>query len=151
MKKVLTFLKSQQLLTIASHNKSDLWVANVYYAIDEKGKIYFISPVDTRHSAMILKNSKIAFSIAWYDRKNHKKRKSIQGLGVCQPAKNLIDIAKGIKVMYQNFPDLRDILTVKWIMNNAWGTKVWGLKPTYMKYWDDELYGDQESKEFKIK
>ena len=150
MEQALNFLKNQKLLTLATHSEKDIWIANVYFVIDEKGLIYFISPQDTRHSLMILKNPNIAFSAAWFDRDNHQNRKSIQGLGNCHEAKSLKEITTGIKLLYQNFPDLRDILTIKWIMNNAWGTKVWIIRPSYMKYWDDEIYGEEESEEFNI-
>ena len=139
------------MMTIASRDEKDIWVANVYIGIDEKATIYFISPKNTKHSKMILKNPNIAVSVAWFDSKNHKNRKAVQGLGVCRPAENPAEIATGIKLLYKNFPDLRDILTVKWITTNIWGSKIWVLKPTYMKYWDDEIYGDNESEEFTIK
>jgi len=150
MLKPLKFLKSQKLMTLATHSNKEVWIANVYFGVDEKSAIYFISPKDTKHSKMIQKNSKVAFSISWFDQKNHRNRKAIQGLGVCSTAKNPKEIATGIKLLYKKFPDLRDILTVKWILTNAWGTKIWVLKPTYMKYWDDEVYGEDEFKEFKF-
>ena len=138
-------------MVIASSGEKDVWVANVYFGADEKPTIYFISSKKTKHSKMILKNQNVAFSIAWFDTKNHKNRKAIQGLGVCRPAKNPTEIATGVKLLYKKFPDLRDILTIKWIMTNTWGSKIWVLKPTYMKYWDDEIYGENESKEFLFK
>lgn len=151
MKKPVKFIKSQKMMTIASRDEKDIWIANVYIGIDENATIYFISPQNTKHSQMILKNPNIAFSIAWFDSKNHKNRKGVQGLGVCCPAKNSTEIAVGIKLLYKNFPDLRDTLTVKWVTTNIWGSKIWVLKPTYMKYWDDEIYGDDESEEFTLK
>ncbi len=138
-------------MVIACHDEDDVWVANVYFGADDKQNIYFVSPENNRHSKMILKNPNIAFSIAWFDPGNHKSRKAIQGLGVCRPTKNPTEIATGIKLLYNKFPDLRDIHTVKWIMTNVWGAKVWVLKPSYMKYWDDEVYGENESEEFTFK
>lgn len=151
MEKVIRFIKSQQLMTLASRDAKDIWIANVYIGVDGKGAIYFISPKDAKHSKMILENPNVAFSVSWFDPKNHKNRKAIQGQGLCRLAKMPTEMITGLKIMYKNFPDLRDMLTVKWIKENAWGTKVWVLKPTYMKYWDDEVYGDDESKEFIIK
>ena len=99
---------------------------------------------------MILKNPKIAFSIAWFDPKNNKNRKGVQGLGICKQA-NITETIVGIKLLYKKFPDLHDILTLEWIKTNAWNTKVWTIKPNYIKYFDDEIYGDDESEEFKFK
>ncbi len=137
-------------MVIASHDERNVWVANVYFGIDEKATAYFISPKNTKHSKMILKNPKIAFSVAWFDQNNHRNRKAVQGTGISRPARNLKEIATGIKLLYKKFPDLRDILTVKWIMTNAWGSKIWVIKPNYIKYWDDELYGDKETEEFTL-
>ncbi len=147
MEKLLNFIQTQKLVTIAAHNDKDIWVANVYFSSDEKGKIYFVSSTDSKHGQMILKNPNIAFSTSWFDPKNNKNRKGVQGLGVCQPA-NLLETAEGIKLMYKNFPDLHDILTIEWIATNAWNTKVWVIQPSYVKYFDDEIYGDDESEEF---
>lgn len=149
--KLLKFIKSQKLMVIASSNGEDVWVANVYYGIDDKVMIYFISPEDNRHSKMILKNPKIAFSIAWFDANNHKNRKAIQGVGICRPAENEEEIKIGVRLHNQNFPEFKERITVDWIHNNEWGSKVWVLKPTYIKYWDDELYGDDETEEFNFK
>ena len=127
-----------------------LWIANVYIGADEKGNIYFISSKEAKHSRMILKNPKVAFSMSWFKEGNHQNRKGIQGLGECRIAKDQTEIAEGIKVLYKNFPDLSSILNLKWILNNIYGSKIWVLKPNYVKYWDDELYGEDESKEFKF-
>lgn len=107
-----------------------------------------MSPKDTRHSQHILKDPHVAFSTTWVDSLNCKNRKAIQGLGVCHPAKNHTDVAKGIKLLYEKFPDLRDTLTIRWVMENVWGSKIWVLTPTYIKHWNDERYGDEESGEF---
>jgi len=138
-------------MVIASSSDKDVWVANVYIGVDEKGLIYFISPQDNKHSKMILKNPKVAFSIAWFDPKNHKNRKAVQGLGTCRPVEKEKEIAAGVMLHNQNFPEFKERITIKWIYNNKWGAKVWILKPNYMKYWDDEIYGSNESEEFNLK
>lgn len=149
--KSLKFIQSQKLMAIASHNTKEVWVANVYFSVDENGNIYFISSNDAKHSQMILKNSNVAFSIAWFDSTNSKNRKGIQGIGACKVAESLGEITVGVKLLYENFPDLRDILTVDWILSNAWSSRLWVLKPSYLKYWDDEVYGDDESEEIYLK
>src|SRR3989338_6057161 len=151
MQKLLTFIKNQKLLVLASHQEKDIWVANLYFGTDEKANIYFISPKDNKHSQLILKNPEVAFSIAWFDPTNHKNRKGIQGLGVCRPAEKEEEIITGVKLHNQNFPEFKEKITVEWIHTNEWNSKVWVLKPSYMKYWDDEIYGDDESEKFTLK
>ncbi len=148
MEDLLNFLKSQKLLVIASHNSTEIWVANVYYGIDDNFKIYFISPEDTKHSALIIKDSKIAFSVAWFNPNNHKDRKGIQGLGICRQANNEEEIIKGVQLHNQNFPEFKEGITVEWVHNNEWRSRVWVIEPTYVKYWNDGVYKDDESEEF---
>lgn len=150
MQKAFEFIKSQKLMVLACHDSHEIWVANVYYGVDEQGIIYFISPDKSKHSQMILKNPHVAFSIAWFDQNNHKNRKAIQGLGECRLAQNEQEIATGVSLHNQNIPEFKDQITVDWIKNNEWGSKVWLVKPTYIKYWDDELYGDKETQEFNL-
>ena len=136
-------------MVIASRDEKDVWVTNVYFGVDDKANIYFISPDNNRHSQMILNNPNVAFSIAWYDENNHTNRKAVQGLGVCHPAKNEKEIITGVKLHNKNFPVFKERITVNWIHNNEYGSKIWVLTPNYMKYWDDELFGDKESVEIK--
>jgi hypothetical protein len=99
---------------------------------------------------MKLKNPNVAFSIAWFDPNNHKNRKAVQGLGICHLAENEEEIKTGVKLHNQNFQEFKETITLEWIHSNKWGSKVWVLKPTYIKYWDDEIYGDNESEEFTL-
>jgi uncharacterized protein YhbP (UPF0306 family) len=148
MEKAQAFIKTQKLMVIASYCDTDVWVANVYIVVDGGGKIYFVSSENTKHSKMILKNPNVSFSISWFDPGNHKNRKAIQGLGVCKPAENDDGIKIGVDLHNQNFPEFKKRITVDWVIKNDTGSKVWVLKPRYMKYWDDELYGIDGTKEF---
>ncbi len=144
----LTFIKGQKLVIIASHDDAGSWVANVYYGVDDQGTLYFISREGARHSQMFLKDPRTAFSIAWFDPSNHKNRKAIQGVGTCRLAKDEEEIAIGVQLHNINFPEFKERITIDWVHSNEWGSKVWVLTPTYLKYWDDELYGEDESREF---
>jgi len=148
MKNLLNFLKSQKLLVIGCKSEGDLWVANVYYGADDRGCLYFISSVTTRHSRLILNNPKVAFSIAWFDPGSYKNRKAVQGSGFCRPAESEKEIEVGVGLHNKNFPEFSERITVEWIGDNERGSTVWVLKPQYIKHWDDELYGEDGTKEF---
>lgn len=150
MNNLLDFLKSQGLLVIASHDSGDIWIANVYYGIDDDFKIYFVSPEDAKHSQQILKNPKVAFSVAWFDPSNHKNRKAVQGLGICRPAKNDGEIEIGVQLHNRNFPEFKERITIDWVHTNEFKSRVWVIDPTYIKHWNDELYGEGEIKEFRL-
>lgn len=148
-KELLEFLKSQRLMTIASA-EGGIWIANVYYGIDEDSKIYFISPLDVKHSKQILADPKIAFSVAWYNPQDYADRKAVQGLGVCRLAKNILEISKGVMLHNHNFPAFAKRITLEWIRTNAWKSRVWVLEPKYIKFWNDELYKEKEFEEFTL-
>ena len=138
---LLKFLKSQKLIIIASQGDTDIGISNIYYGIDEDFKIYFISPKDTEHSKHILKNSKITFSIAWYNPENHKDRKAIQAKGNCIIATLENDKFKGVKLHNLNFPEFKERITEEWILDDSIDAEVWVIEPTSMKFWNDELFG----------
>ncbi len=150
MEKLLEFLKSQKLLVLATNGSDGVWAANVYYGIDSDFKIYFVSRKSAKHSSHILQNPNVAFSICWFDSSNHKNRKAVQGLGVCRLAETEEEIAKGVQLHNANFPEFAEKITVEWIRTNDYESCVWVLNPSYMKYWNDELYGEDGSKEFKF-
>lgn len=150
MQAALDFLNNQKLMAIACTDENGPWVANVYYGIDDRGAIYFISRQKNRHSEAIVKDPCVAFTVAWFDPADHKNRKAVQGLGVCRIADNEDEIRAGIVLHNQNFPEFKERITVEWIHANEYGSCVWVLEPTYMKCWDDALYGEDESREFFI-
>lgn len=142
-----TFLDSQRLLVIASFDKEP-WITNVFYGADENGKLYFVSNEKTRHSQHILNNPNIVFSIAWFNENDHMDRKAIQGKGTCTVATKQEEIEKGIRLHNTNFPQFAKSITVNYIMSEENTVRVWIVTPTYIKHWDDKLYGIDGTKEF---
>ncbi len=143
---LLSFLQSQKLLTISSYD-TEPWICNVYYGIDDAMNFYFVSSTDTMHSSQILKDPRVAFSTVWYNSENYADRKSVQGKGICKIAEGG-NIVTGIRLHNANFPAFKGRLTVDYITSDENNSKIWVIKPSYMKFWNDELYGDDESEEF---
>jgi uncharacterized protein YhbP (UPF0306 family) len=150
MEQLLNWLKTQRLIVIASQDGGELWITNVYFGVDDEFKLYFISPESTKHSQQILNNPNIAFSVTWYDPANHKNRKAVQGQGVCRIATNDAEIAMGVQLHNQNFPEFTSRITVDWVNTNEYKSHVWVIEPSYIKHWNDEVYGDDESEEFNM-
>jgi uncharacterized protein YhbP (UPF0306 family) len=148
-KELLDFLKSQRIMTIASA-EGGLWLATVYYGIAEDERMFFVSPKQARHSQQILQNPNIAFAVAWYDMESPGNRKAVQGLGACVMAKDERDIRMGVQLHNHNFPQFAHELTPEYVLHNTEGTSVWMIAPTYIKFWNDELYGTQQTQEFTL-
>lgn len=143
--KLLSFLKDQKLIVVATQGDQP-WVANIFYGIDDDFKIYFISSKETVHSEHILKNNNIAFSVAWFNPEDHTDRKGVQGRGICRVAKDNEEIKKGVQLHNERFPEFKSCITFKWA--KMIGYRVWVIEPSYIKYWDDKLYGGDETEEF---
>jgi len=147
--KLLDFLKSQKLLIIATYNETP-WVCNVYYSINDNFDIFFVSPPDTNHSKHIDKNPDVAFSISWYNEKDLTDRKAVQGKGKCE----ILNDENKIKELLENhnkfYPLWKEIITYENMKNNTIQSKPYLIKPTYMKFWNDELYGSEGTEEFKF-
>ena len=147
--KLLEFLKSKKLLVIASHSDKT-WISNVFYGIDDNFRIYFVSPKSAEHSQQISRNPDIAFSVVWYNEKNHGDRKGVQGKGTCRLARDDEEIRKGVELHNKNFPEFAGRITFDWIKNNEFNSRIWVIEPKSIKYWDDQLYGDDETEEFEF-
>ena len=145
---IYDFLQSQRLLVIASMSWEDIRTTNVFYWISHDYKLYFISSEATKHSQQMLENKQIAFSIAWYNEKNHKDRKAVQWKGVCRVASSEEEIIEWVRLHNLHYPEFAWRIDVDRVKNNEHKTHVWVVEPTYMKFWNDELYWENWTKEF---
>jgi len=147
MNNLLSFLQSQKLISIAPKS-NEPWIANAFYGVDNDCVFYFVSSTQTKHSQQILENGDVAFNVAWYNPNNHTDRKAIQGIGRCTMANKHEEIAIGVQLHNDRFPEFAERITIDWIEDPGNESKIWTLQPSYIKYWDDTLYKNGESKEF---
>ena len=146
---LLQFLKTQRCLVIASYD-GELWISNVFFGVDDNFCIYFVSGTNERHSQQIQKNPEIAFSTVWYNEQDHTDRKGIQGTGTCALAEAREDIETGTALHNQNFPQFAEKIGPTYIQAEENDAAVWVITPHYIKYWDDELFGNKATEEFRF-
>ena len=142
-------MKNQKVLTIATHDK-DPWICNVYFSVDNHFNFFFISPPNTKHSFDIAKNPKVAFTTAWYDPKNLGDRKAIQGIGECTLITTSATVIKFLKNHYKYYPLWKEVITHKKMRDNVIQSRPYVIKPTYIKFWNDEIYGEEGVREWSI-
>jgi uncharacterized protein YhbP (UPF0306 family) len=143
------FLQSQKLLTLAT-SAEDPWVSTMYYGADDLGALYFISSTKAEHSEHIIQNPSVAFSVAWFNPANHADRKAVQGRGMCTIANIDEQIATGVRLHNANFPEFSNRITVEYVKDTTNPAAVWLIEPVYIKFWNDELYGLNGTKEFDL-
>ena len=147
MNDLFVFLESQKLITL-SPKSSEPWIANAFYGVTLDCTFYFVSSTETKHSQQILQDGTVAFNIAWYNPNNHTDRKAVQGVGTCMIASTQEEIELGVSLHNSRFPEFAKRITKEWIEDDANSGKIWILKPSFIKFWNDELYKDDENKEF---
>lgn len=145
---LISFLQSQRVLAIATQADGELWIANVFMGADNDGRIYFVSNEETKHSTHILENPNVAFSTVWFKEGDHLDRRGVQGVGTCRIATLDKEITEGVRLHNENYPEFVEQITVDWIKRDENKSHVWVIKPTFIKYWDDKLYGQDGTEEF---
>ena len=100
------------------------------------------------YGQLLLEHGELAFATAWHDEDNHKNRKGIQGVGKAVATTDEYEIALGVQLHNQNYPEFADRISEAYINDTANHTQVWVITPTYIKFWNDELYGEDEAEEF---
>lgn len=143
------FFGKQHLLTLATVDASGKqpWLANMYFVADEELNLYFVSAKETNHSLHIAENDKVAFTTAWYDPDNLGDRKAIQGKGKCELMKNWGEIAKVLKLFHAKYPDWKEVINLQTIKEKLIESRPYKITPSYIKYWDDELLGEEGTEE----
>lgn len=150
-KELIKFIKSQKLLILATVDKKGKpWTSNVYYSADKNLDLFFVSPPDTNHSRHVADNPQISFSIAWYDEKDLANRKAIQGVGVCKRVKSANEVMRLLRNHYKYYPLWKSVITYKSMREKLIESRPYAIKPKYMKFWNDELYGDEGTEEFRF-
>lgn len=144
MDNIKKFLANQKVLTIATAKDNQPWTSNVYFAYDDELNFYWVSSLDRRHSIEIKENEKVAFNTVWHNPDDLGDRKAIQGTGTAKLVTNWVDVAKMLIHMSKRYPDWGDALDSKAMRAKIGSSRLYIIKPDFIKYWDDELYGEDE-------
>lgn len=149
-KKELTdFIKNRKLLVLSTvDEKGNPWTSNVYYSADNNLDLFFVSSPDTNHSRHIKNKSQVSFSVPWYDENDLANRKAVQGIGLCKRLTNAAEIVRFLKNHYIYYPLWKSVITYKAMRDKLIESRPYIIKPTYMKFWNDELYGEEGTREF---
>lgn len=148
---LLNFLQSQKLLVISTiGDEGKPWIANVYFSCTENFELVFFSSPKTKHSQNIKLNPNVAFSTVWFDQNNLGNRKGVQGAGECTLIEDLEVTEKYLGNHYKFFPSWKDSINIEKMKTNHIESRLYLVKPNYMKFWNDEEFGNEGTKEYKF-
>ena len=148
---LLKFLKEQRVFALGTSDKDGVsWISNAFYSINGKGQIFFISDPKAKHSINIEQQKNVSFNMCWVDPKDMWHRKAIQGSGTCEQLSNPLTIGKCIVNHFKFFPTWKEWMSKKDMVEKLLETRPYLITPIYVKFWNDELYGEDGTREFKL-
>ncbi|HDH31169.1 MAG TPA: hypothetical protein ENH26_00090 [Candidatus Wolfebacteria bacterium] len=146
---LLNYLKSQKLMSLATYG-DEIAACVVYYAVDDDFNFYFISPQDTQHCINIAKNKNIACSIADSHQKVSDKKIGAQIQGEASEITGKDKIIAVLKMWHQMNPGVESLISFDKIKNKIIESRVYKIKPFRIKFFNEELYGDEEDEVFEF-
>ncbi|NQU88640.1 MAG: pyridoxamine 5'-phosphate oxidase family protein [Mariniphaga sp.] len=126
-KKIVDFINSHHVLTLATSNQNIPWCANCFYVfLEEENILVFTSDDKTKHINDVRLNANVAGSIV-LETKTVGKIQGIQFLGIMEKPEAIL-AKKSKKAYLKRFPYAA-------LMN----TSLWVLKLNYIKMTDNRL------------
>lgn len=152
---LLTFLRDHQLMAISTFY-NEPWIANVYYAVDDQLDFYFVSTPGRTHSQQILKQPQVACAI--YDSTLTPKfadtfsKKGVQLSGTAELLKKPEEIKYGLEI-WEKVLKITDstYFSVEKILSGKIAENVWKVTVEKIKFFNDELFDEENVPLFTLK
>lgn len=138
---VLKFLAENKLMAVATYGDFP-WIATVYYTFDKNLNLYFLSNPATLHAQQILKNPKVAVSIANSSQDINKPKRGLQLSGIAQQISGLEKIKYALDLWKTNLKVVNPKLTYKAVTG-----RMFKITPKRIKLFDQELFKVEDGKE----
>lgn len=139
---LLSYLKNQKLMSLATYTDKS-WICTVYYAVDDAFNLYFITEPTTKHATDISSNNIIACSITDSHQKVTDKKEGAQIEGICSQLSDEEKIKEALTLWNQANPGFEQIINWESIQHGKIKGRVYLLKPTSIKYFNESIYGPE--------
>ena len=148
--KLLRYLKSHDLMVIATQGDRPT-AAAVYYGIDDDFNFYIIPPPATEHGKNILNNHKIACAIVdtHQPQFNTQYKIGVQVHGTAQQITEVKEMEKALQIWSKGRKDMVNTF-MEHITRNSWTSRPFIIKPSEIKWFNEELYGEEGIEVFKF-
>lgn len=144
---LLTYLKSQKLTTLATCGDRP-WVATVYYVIDNDLNLYLLTSPKTEHGQNIAQNDQVACNIFDSHQQVTDKKVGIQIQGTASVVNAVQKIKWLLKMWHEINPGKEGILNYQNMKDKVIDAKVYKVTPSRIKFFNEELYPEEEFKVF---
>ena len=149
LKPIFEFLHKNRLMALSTYNKSP-WICTVYYAVDRDFNLYFVSSPNSKHCKDIEKNNKVACAVFDSHTKNSDNKAGVQFVGTASEVKGWDRTKVILKMWHRAAPGAEDIVNVKNMKDKVISSRVYRIKPKKIQFFNDKLYGDEETKMFEF-
>jgi uncharacterized protein YhbP (UPF0306 family) len=139
---LLEFLNSQHLMVLATSSDKP-WSAIVYYAVDKQFNFYFLSEPTTEHCKIIAKNPFVACSVYNSSQKVTDKKIGVQLSGKAEKVQGIKTLKLAVTMWNKLNPGLKKFVNVKSITRNKIHSKFYKIEPIKIKFFNEELYGEE--------
>lgn len=138
------FLHQNGIMTLAVSHNDQPWVCTLYYGIDADLNMYLVSDPNSDHGKVISQNPKVAFNVFDSHQPITLPKKGVQVKGTIQLVKGLKENTKGRLLWHKANPGIEAKITLKDILKKLSDTKIYKITPTYLKFFNKELYDSAE-------
>lgn len=139
---LLTYLKSQNIMALATSGET-LSNCVVYFAVDSEFNLYFISEPDSEHCKNIAANPHVAVSIAQTQQKVTSKKIGAQIKGTVQDIHGIDKLDAIIDLWNSTNPGIESVISINNFRNKILNSRAYKIQPTEIKFFNEELYGEE--------
>lgn len=139
---LFSFLKARNLMSLATYGET---VSNctVYFAVDDEFFLYFISEPDSEHCKNIAVNNRVACAIADSHQLVRDKKVGVQIKGVVHDINGIDKLDAIINLWNSTNPGMETIISVNNFRNKILSSRAYKVQPTEIKFFNEELYGEE--------
>lgn len=139
---LFTYLKSQNLMALATFGET---VSNcvVYYAVDDDFNLYFISEPDSEHCKNIAVTPNVACSIADSHQKVRDKKIGVQIKGAVTDIHGVDKLEAIINLWNSTNPGMESLISINNFRNKILNSRAYKIQPTEIKFFNEDLYGEE--------
>lgn len=146
--KLLEYLKSQDLMILATDGPT---ASTLYYGIDDDLNFYIVTSPTSEHGKRFAKNPNVACVIVDTNQKMFatKHKNGVQVKGSAKQITDIERMRKALNVWAHANKEMAEKF-FKNISEGKWKDRVFVIKPKEIKWFNEELYGEQGTENFKF-
>ncbi len=146
-KKLLEYIKSRDLLILATNGPT---ASTLYFGIDDEFNFYIVTSPTSEHAKNFVEDTKVACVIVDTNQKMFQTKNKIgaQLIGDIEQVKNR-ELKQSLQFWSHGNNEMTEVF-YKNISEGIWENKVYRIKPQEIKWFNEELYGEEGVETFKF-